>query len=97
MNEDLDRLLPTIDLDFMCELIERSTRVIDRVKVGGTTAYVLSGNRPIGERTFPVRDVGDNCVSFNFATAYAIRLGQMGPLLEWLALNKKWKDGGYFE
>ncbi|WP_020603268.1 hypothetical protein [Spirosoma spitsbergense] len=93
---ELDDHYPTVDLIFMCELIEGSHKVIDRIKVGDTTAYILSGKRPVGERTITVRDVGDNSVDYIFATGNAIKLGLMGPLLKWLEENKHWKDGGYF-
>lgn len=97
MMNDLDDYYPTVDLNFICSLIERSPKVIDTITVGHSKAYIISGsnNKPISTRTIIIRDVGDNCVDYNFATGIAIKLGLLTPLTAWLEENKKWKDGGY--
>ena len=88
--------LPTVDYDFMFNLISSCNKVIDNIVVGSTTAFVLQGLSPSHKRTIYLRKTDDGQIPFMKATAICIRLSEMGELLKWYEENRSWKDGAYF-
>lgn len=88
--------LPTVDINFLTELLLDNKKVKGITKCGSSTSYIIAGSKPIGERIIVIRNL-EGQVDFDFATGVAIRLKCMSELLEWLKINRKWKDGGYFE
>lgn len=97
MTQEIDEYYPTVDSDFLCLLIEQSSKVKDVIRVGSTKAYILNGQKPIAKRTILIRETDDKCVDFYFATSIAIKLGSIGQLLTWLEEHRNWKDGAYTE
>ncbi|GAB3783285.1 hypothetical protein GCM10028818_40960 [Spirosoma horti] len=91
-----DDFYPTVDLEFLYSLIKDNPKIEGQTKAGDTIAYILKGKRSVTERIFVIRATKDSCVDYEFATGIAIRLGCISPLLEWLEVNRNWKDGGYF-
>ncbi len=87
---------PLVDSAFIIQKILESGKVDEstETKVGGTTTYVLIGNKPIHKSTIIIREI-DGEVNFNQATSFALLFGFMGDLLEWYKVHKKWKEGGY--
>ena len=85
---------PTIDKEFMHELIIGSKKLEGVVRAGTTTAYIIKGLKPISKRTLILRET-DGQVGFMHATGCAVILGVMGKLLKWYEENKNWKDGAY--
>ena len=92
-----DEFNPSVDYDFMLNTIESCDKIIDKIVVGNTIAFVLAGTSPSHKRTIYLRKTIDEQVPFLKATAICIRLSKMGELLEWYEEHRNWKDGGYFE
>lgn len=90
---------PSVDTNFLENLVIESGKVIpnSKIKVGDTTAFVLDGNinKAMHKRLIVFRELRPNEISFEIATALAIKLNFMGDLLTWFENNKNWKDGGY--
>jgi hypothetical protein len=90
----LDEHYPTVDLEFIKELILSSDKIEGTLQVGTTTAYIVKGIKPISKRTILLRET-DGQVGFMHATGYAITLGLMPKLLKWFEKNRDWKNGAY--
>ncbi len=90
--------LPTVDIDFIIEKILKSGKVIpqSKLKIGDTTTFVATGNKPMHKRHVTIREF-DGIVNFEQATGKAILFGFMGDLLKWFDENRDWKEGGYVE
>lgn len=87
---------PTVDLDFIVDLLKTKVKCLGILTEGKTTSYILKGAGPIAKRIICIRQVGGQ-VDFEFATGAAIRMKCMPELLKWLEENRKWKDGSYFK
>lgn len=95
-----DPFYPSVDLDFIENEIINSDKVVSnsKIKVGKTTVFVLNGeNKAMHKRIIVLRELELNEITFEIATAIAIKLNFMGSLLKWLEANKKWKDGAYYK
>jgi hypothetical protein len=86
---------PSVDLGFFTYLLSNSSKVVSVINRGSSICYVLKGSKPIGERIVIIRSLG-GVVDFEFAMGTAIKLKCKDELLEWLKVNRNWKDGGYF-
>jgi hypothetical protein len=86
--------LPTVDIDFFVKLVSQNSR-IKIITYGSSTAYIIGGSKPIGQRIVIIRVIAGQ-VDFDFATGTAIKLKCMPDLLKWFEVNRKWKDGAYF-
>jgi hypothetical protein len=91
-----DEFNPSVDYDFMLNIIENCDKIMDKTVVGNTTAFVITGTSPSHKRTIYLRKTSDDQIPFLKATAICIRLSKMGELLKWYEDNRNWKDGGYF-
>lgn len=87
---------PTVDIEFIINLVRTSDKVESVENVGSTTAFLLRGTSAIGKRTVLVRKLSNNSMDYISASGIAIRIGKMGELLKWYEVNKKWREGGYF-
>lgn len=86
--------LPTVDLEFLISLIEGSSKIEGSFQTGQTRTFIMKGSSFIGKRMILVRGI-DGSVEFDFAMGIAIKLKCQGELLEWLKINRSWKDGAY--
>jgi len=94
-----DNFYPTASKDFILDCARNSGKLEDDgiIRIGSTTNFILKGPQAIFKRTCAFRELEPGEVTFEQATALAIRIGFMGKLLEWLELNRNWKDGAYLE
>jgi len=92
-----DSFYPLVELSFIEEHARLSGKLaLDGVfKVGSMTTFVVAGSQAIFKRTIFVRELQPGEVCLEQATALALRFNFMGPLLEWLTANRKWKEGAY--
>jgi hypothetical protein len=89
-----DDYYPTVDRDFLLELISSSEKVQGIITEGKSTAYILKGNAPISKRIIIIRSVGSQ-IDYVFSVATAIKIKKLTELNKWLLENRKWKDGAY--
>ncbi|MBL7703834.1 MAG: hypothetical protein JNM14_16410 [Ferruginibacter sp.] len=94
-----DQFYPTINIDFVEEQILQSGKIIpdSKLKIGSTATFVTEGTQAIHKRLVIIREIEDGAISFENATAMALKFNFMGSLLKWLESNKNWKDGAYVE
>ncbi len=92
-----DDFYPSVSYEFILGLLNSCVKVIDKIEVGATTAFVLAGTSPSHKRTLYLRKTGDEEIPFMKATAICYKIAKMGELLAWYEENKSWKDGAYFE
>ncbi|MXN90167.1 hypothetical protein GR160_02925 [Flavobacterium sp. Sd200] len=95
----LDTYLPTVDLNFITENLTKCNKIIEdsRFDVGpNMTTFVLKGTKPMHKRHVIITHE-DGVVNYNQASAHAINYQFMGALLDWLLVNKGWKEGAYVE
>lgn len=92
-----DLFYPSISTDFLDDIITDTTKnpLVEKVKVGSTTLYVTHNTKALHKRTILLRELKKGQVSFELATALAIKFNFMGELLKWLEENRNWKDGAY--
>lgn len=90
-----DNHYPTVDYDFLKNMLDNCAEVQASVTVGSTTAYLFKGERSISKRTITLRKPIDGQVDYLFATGIAHRGKCMGVLLNWFVTERNWKDGGY--
>ncbi len=92
-----DPFYPFVDLSFIEENAKASGKLApDGIfKVGSMTTFVVGGTQAIFKRTIFIREPQPGQVCLEQATALALRFNFMGPLLEWLTINKNWKEGAY--
>ncbi len=92
-----DSHYPSIDIDFIEEHIITSGKLVKGgiVKIGSTTTYVVDGPQAIYKRSTLVRELTPGQVCFEQATGLAFKFSFMGALLEWLEINRDWKEGAY--
>lgn len=87
---------PSVSEDFLLEKIRNSPKIDPETEkhVGNSYSFLMRGDRPIYKRQMTLRSVNGE---FNFmqATSKAILLGFMTELLEYLEVEKGYKDGGY--
>lgn len=87
---------PTIDIDFLISLVNKSSVVQDTYHAGSITVVVLKGTSAIAKRTKYLRKTPAlKTVDYIFGTEFCRRIGKLSDLLEWLVENRNWKDGGY--
>jgi hypothetical protein len=86
---------PSVNIDFLHQLLIKCPKLQGTIEVGSTIAYILKGTSYIGKRTILLRKNKNNHVDFNFAISVGYKTNQLGEILEWLKENKNWKDGGY--
>lgn len=94
-----DNFYPAASRDFILDCAINSGKLEDDgiIVIGSTTNFILKGPQAIFKRTCAFRELEVGEVTFEQATALAIRIGFMGKLLEWFEQNKNWKDGAYLE
>lgn len=92
-----DSYYPSIDIEFIDEHVKESGKLVKDgiVKIGSTTTYVVEGPQAIYKRSTLVRELTPGQVCFEQATGLAFKFSFMGALLEWLELNRDWKEGAY--
>lgn len=89
--------LPSVNFIFFHQLICNSNKCEDQEQVGDIVVILIKGTQDIHKRLIYLKKSSTNIVKFEQATGIAIRLGFIEELLSWFELNKKWKDGGYFD
>ena len=92
-----DPFYPSVDAKAFEGFILASGKVDpnSKIKAGSTTTYLLVGIQPRFKRIRGYREYSPGLVDFNTATSWAIRLGFLTPLAEWLRENRNWHDGAY--
>ncbi len=91
----MDNHYPTVDLDFIISLAKNCTKIKGIVTEGGSTGYIVSGAKPIAERIIIIRNINGQ-VDLDFSMSIAIRLKCIPELMDWLEVNRNWKDGAFF-
>lgn len=88
---------PTVDLNFIISHVTASGKLAESgiVKFGSTTTLVIDGNQAIYKRSILIRELEPGKISLEQATAVSIRFLFLGQLLEWLVINRNWKEGAY--
>lgn len=87
--------LPTVDVDYVLQILKDCDKVIGTTKSGDTMAYVLRGSAPIVKRMFLIRcvDTDKTQVTFNCAMAIAIKTKQIDPMKDWLKKHRNFQHG----
>lgn len=96
----MDSFFPTVDLEFLLNQIKSSGKLDSTfgiINVGTTYSVALSGSQPLYKRILLVRDIGNSQVYFEQAIAISYRFNFLSNLIEWLKVNRDWKDGGYIQ
>jgi len=88
---------PSVDISYILERAKASGGLAENgiVKIGSTTTLVLDGTQAIFKRIISIRELQKGQITFEQATAVAIRLNFLSELIKWLEVNKRWKDGAY--
>jgi hypothetical protein len=91
-----DNFYPKVDTTFLIEQIIKSGKIIpeSQIRIGSTYTFVINGPQELHKRLILMREI-DNQINFEQASALAIRFSFMGVLLNWLLINRNWKEGGY--
>lgn len=94
-----DLFYPSVDIDFIIEYATASGRLAEDgiINVGSTTTFVVKGNQAIYKRSTLVRELEPGQVCLEQATSLALKFSFLGQLLEWLELNRGWKEGAYVQ
>lgn len=92
---DQDPHYPNVDIDFIEQQMNRCEKVIDSITIGNTTIFRLSGVKNGAIQVFILRHTPDKVVNYHFATATAYKFRFFPALMDWLELNRSWKEGGY--
>jgi hypothetical protein len=92
-----DSYYPSVDIEFIEKYIKASGKLTHGgiVKIGSTTTYVIAGPQAIYKRSILVRELELGQVCLEQATALALRFSFLGHLMEWLEVNRNWKEGAY--
>lgn len=90
-----DNHYPTVDYNFLKNMLENCNELQASVSVGSTIAFLFKGDRSISKRTVLLRKPNDGQVDYAYATGIAQRAKCMGELLDWFVKQRNWKDGGY--
>lgn len=92
-----DNHYPSTDIDFIQQHIVASGKLVADgiIKFGSTTTYVVAGPQAVYKRSILVRELEVGQVCFEQATGLAIRFSFIGALLEWMEVNRNWKEGAY--
>ena len=94
-----DSFYPSIDISALESFIINTDKIEhnSKIKVGDTTVFVEKGQQAIHKRIIVMRELQQDEICFEIATAIALRLKFLGNLLRWYEENRNWKDGAYIE
>jgi len=94
-----DPFYPSVDIDFIKDQALASGKLAQDgiVNFGSTTTLVINGNQAVYKRSILMRELDPGQVCLEQATAVAVRLSFLGPLLKWLEDNRDWKEGAYIK
>jgi hypothetical protein len=92
-----DKHYPSVDLDFLNRHIKASNLLVkDGIfPTDVTTTYIIKGNQAIHKRKLVVRHLEAGQVCLEQATSLALRFSFIGALMDWLEVNRSWKEGAY--
>lgn len=90
-----DNFHPSVDISFLEGLIKDKLAKGGIIKIGTTTTYIVDGPQAIFKRCISVRELENGQVCFEQAMAIAIRFSCLGSVMDWLKINRSWKEGAY--
>jgi hypothetical protein len=87
---------PSVATDFIISQLLCSDKIIldSQRKVGNTIVFLCRGSQAMHRRTIILRDFNGE-INFDQASALAARFRFLGNFIEWLKVNKNWKEGSY--
>ena len=87
---------PSIDSSFIIEKILSCENIIpEPIIIGDTYTFVEKGSRAINKRQITFRQSKKKEVTFDRATAIAIRCKFVPELVDWLKEHRNYHSGGY--
>lgn len=92
-----DSTYPRVDLDFLCDQILATDRVVDTLVLRSNIFYTIGGETRNDRRIVNLKITEDRTVNYNIASALAYRFKFLPVLLAWYSQHRNWKEGGYFQ
>lgn len=92
-----DKYYPSVDIEFLEKhIIAGNLLAEDGIHWSCvSTCYIKKGNQAIHKRKVNIRHLEAGQVSLEQATALALRFSFIGILMDWLEVNRSWKEGAY--
>lgn len=92
-----DPYYPTTDIKFIIENVIASGKLVPDgiIKFGFTTTFVVRGPQAVYRRSTLIREIEPGQICYEQATALASKFLFMRALLEWMVINRNWKEGAY--